>query len=174
MHEVLVFVSTSLAIIGIVALVGIFKPFIKNTTRKHYVIAFVACLIAAPLFQPEPTPEEANKYAAIEKNNECIQRSGYTCEDETASKIEAAKDTIRRNMAWAAKSTITDAARNPDSVSFAYVGVNEDASLVCVRYRAQNGFGGMNVDTVAFLNGVPKQSASFWNARCANTSLYTY
>ena len=147
----------------------------KRKFKKRYVVLGLFALGTVGLsFIPEPTPEEAEKYAAIEKNNACVQRSGYTCEDEAANKLEAAKDSIRRNMALSAKMTITDAARNPDSVSFARVGVNEDASLVCVQYRAQNGFGGMNVETVAFLNGTPNQTASFWNKRCANTSLYTY
>jgi hypothetical protein len=172
MHDVLVFVSSSFVVISIVALVGIFKPFIKNTTRVHYVIAFLVLCTVGAMIKPEPTPEELQQQAA-EAAEQALQDKQ---EAEAEAKVEAenTKDTIRRNMAWAAKSTITDAARNPDSVSFAYVGVNEDASLVCIRYRAQNGFGGMNVDTVAFLNGVPKQSSSFWNARCANSSLYTY
>jgi Na+-translocating ferredoxin:NAD+ oxidoreductase RnfG subunit len=172
MNEVLHFVSNIFMLISLVALIGIFKPFIKNTTRVHYVIVFLVLCAVGGLIEPPPTKEELQQQAA-EAAKEAAEQE---IRDKEAAKqaLANARDSNRRNMALSAKMTITDAARNPDSVSFAYVGVNEDASLVCVRYRAQNGFGGMNVDTVAFLNGNPNQTASFWNKRCANTSLYTY
>ena len=144
----------------------------KRKFKKRYVVLGLFALGMVGLsFIPEPTPEEAKKYAAIEKHNAGIEKRN--AEIETANKLEAAKDSIRRNLARAAKSVITDAARNPDSVSFSYDGVNEDATTVCVRYRAQNGFGGMNQEYVAFHNFVPKQSASFWNRNCTK-GLYSY
>jgi hypothetical protein len=42
------------------------------------------------------------------------------------------------------------AMRNPHSVSFDRVLTNGDGSLVCFSYRAENGFGGINRERVAF------------------------
>lgn len=146
----------------------------KRKFKKRYVVLGLFALGMVGLsFIPEPTPEEAKKYAEIEKQNAetvkqnaCVQRSGYSCEDE-------AKDSIRRNLAWGAKSVITNAARNPDSVSFSYVGVNEDATTVCIAYRAQNGFGGMNQEYIAVHKGKVRESAAFWNRNCTK-GLYSY
>lgn len=40
--------------------------------------------------------------------------------------------------------------RNPESLTFDRVTANEDGTLICFDYRAQNGFGGVNRERTAF------------------------
>lgn len=96
-------------------------------------------------------------------------------EKESAQRAaDAELDSQRRTLARMAKTEITQALRNPDSAVFEYVGVNKDATLVCVNYRAQNGFGGMNRESIAIDKNGGHTSAAFWNKHCANVELYQY
>ena len=61
--------------------------------------------------------------------------------------------------------------RNPDSLSFESILANEDGSVICMKYRAQNGFGGMNIGHVVFKNGDPSESHASWHANCAGKIL---
>ena len=56
--------------------------------------------------------------------------------------------------------------RNPESVKWESISANDDASVVCVQYRAQNGFGGMNREIVVYAKGKVSQSAAVWNRHC--------
>ena len=62
--------------------------------------------------------------------------------------------------------------RNPSSADWVNVLANNDASVVCIVLRAQNGFGGMNVDSYTFARGKLRQDADAWNTWCAGKSLY--
>lgn len=106
----------------------------------------------------EKTEREAR---AVEAEKESAQREA-----------DAELDSQRRALARMAKTEITQSLRNPDSVVFEYVGVNNDATLVCVNYRAQNGFGGMNRESVAIDKNGGHTSAAFWNKHCVK--LYQY
>jgi len=61
--------------------------------------------------------------------------------------------------------------RDPTSVQWEAILRNEDATVVCVVYRARNGFGGMNVEQVAYANKKLSTSGTVWNKHCANKSL---
>lgn len=47
---------------------------------------------------------------------------------------------------------IKEAQRNPASVKWEQIRANEDGSVICISYRSQNGFGGMNLEPAVFLN----------------------
>jgi len=110
---------------------------------------------------------------AIASNFEDNAKEAVIATETPEQKAERELESKRFILAGLAKATIKEAARNPDSVSFSFVGVNKDATTVCVEYRAQNGFGGMNKDYIAFHNGKVRESVSFWNNNCTK-SLYTY
>jgi hypothetical protein len=61
--------------------------------------------------------------------------------------------------------------RNPDSLAFESILANDDGSVICMTYRAQNGFGGMNLEHVVFKNGDPNESHASWRANCAHKLL---
>lgn len=54
-----------------------------------------------------------------------------------------------------------------DSLSIEQILANDDGSVSCMTYRAQNGFGGMNIGQVVFKYGDPSQSHASWRAHCA-------
>lgn len=68
--------------------------------------------------------------------------------------------------------TVKAALRNPDSVQWGGMLANDDASVICIEYRAQNGFGGMNLEYVAFAKGKLQTSAEAWNKHCAEKKMY--
>ena len=82
---------------------------------------------------------------------------------------DAGKDLTgeRKARAVAATMSILGAARDPGSVTFESIGVNESATVTCVEYSGRNGFNGMERGTVAFDGkGTPHQGAAFWNKNC--------
>ncbi len=78
----------------------------------------------------------------------------------------------RAKIAAIAAQTIQQAARNPASVIWEGILANDDASVVCIEMRAQNGFGGMNIESMAVINGEIKTSDTAWNKNCANKTLF--
>lgn len=77
----------------------------------------------------------------------------------------------RDALTVAALKSIHDHLRNPESVQWGDVLVNDDGSVICIDYRAQNGFGGMNHESIAFLGGKAKTDAQSWNKNCAGKTL---
>lgn len=61
--------------------------------------------------------------------------------------------------------------RDPSSVEWSSIGANEDASVVCVAYRARNGLGGMNLEGATYAKGKLTTTAAAWNKNCAGKSM---
>lgn len=68
--------------------------------------------------------------------------------------------------------TIKAALRNPDSVQWSGMLANDDASVICIEYRAQNGFGGLNLEHVAYAKGKLQTSVQAWNKYCAEKRMW--
>jgi hypothetical protein len=90
-------------------------------------------------------------------------------EERSRQENEAAEESTSNTRAAMGGASIIAAARNPESVKFESVGLLKDET-VCYRYRAQNGFGGMNREFAVLLpKGKNLQtSSSAWNLHCAN------
>lgn len=56
--------------------------------------------------------------------------------------------------------------RDPESLQFDILAVNDDASVVCAGYRSRNGFGGMNREFLVATQDKTSQSATDWNKYC--------
>jgi hypothetical protein len=75
------------------------------------------------------------------------------------------------------EATVTDAAslkqalRDPDSVVFEKVLASDDGGVVCIRYRARNGFGGMDREHATFTGGPGTTSGVAWNKHCVHVAL---
>lgn len=67
--------------------------------------------------------------------------------------------------------SIKAANRNPDSVKWEGIWANGDASVVCIDYRGQNGFGGMNREQVVYAKNKLSREASAWNRHCTKGDL---
>lgn len=67
---------------------------------------------------------------------------------------------------------LKNAMREPESVVWEYMGTDENAEVVCLRYRARNGFGGMSVETMTVTTKESGQDAVLWNRHCTSGGLY--
>jgi rRNA maturation endonuclease Nob1 len=82
------------------------------------------------------------------------------------------KQTDQRNhAAYLSARALKASLRNPDSLAFQSILASDDGSVICIKYRAQNGFGGINLEHVVFKDGNPSQSRSSWQAHCAGKLL---
>lgn len=92
-----------------------------------------------------------------------------------SAQAESAQDKQTKQRDYAAylsAKALKASLRNPDSLAFQYIHANDDGSVVCMKYRAQNGFGGMNIGYVVFKNGNPSESRARWQSNCAHRVLY--
>ena len=88
---------------------------------------------------------------------------------ESEAKEEQSK--LRLAMVLLMARTLKENLRNPSSADWVRVLANDDASVVCIVLRAQNGFGGMTVDDYAIVNGKVSESAGVWNKYCAGKTM---
>jgi hypothetical protein len=88
------------------------------------------------------------------------------------SEQERQADAQRGSVAMLSAKALKGSLRNPESLAFVYVHTNDDASIVCIKYRAQNGFGGMNIGYVVYKDGQPSDSAAGWRAHCMHKTLH--
>ncbi|MBU3624763.1 hypothetical protein ICN48_00720 [Polynucleobacter sp. JS-Safj-400b-B2] len=68
--------------------------------------------------------------------------------------------------------TIKNSLKNPSSMQLERVSVNEDGSLVCMAYRAQNGFGGMDLAPAVMIRGKISNDGNVWDKNCKGKSMY--
>jgi hypothetical protein len=101
--------------------------------------------------RPAPTPAEIAA-AAKEKK---------------AHDEEAANEAARSNRALTAKLGLMASLRNPASLELDDVRASKNGDLVCIEYRAQNGFGGMNQEFFALdAAGHSHRTVDYWNKHC--------
>ena len=92
----------------------------------------------------------------------------------SAAPTESAQDKQQQHLtyqAYLAAKAVKASLRNPDSLSFEQILASDDGNIICLTYRAQNGFGGMNIEHVVFKDGDPSQSHASWHAHCAHKLL---
>jgi DNA-directed RNA polymerase subunit RPC12/RpoP len=56
--------------------------------------------------------------------------------------------------------------REPESFDVEAAFANQDASVICIQYRARNGFGGMNVEFIVAANKRIYPDAAAWGKYC--------
>jgi len=80
---------------------------------------------------------------------------------------QARQQELRSRLVVLVARTLKENLRNPATADWVSVLANDDASVVCIVLRAQNGFGGMSVDNYAVVDGTISERATVWNRRCA-------
>lgn len=94
-----------------------------------------------------------------------------TPEQARVNKKLADEKTARLDSTFRVLASIKASLREPDSVQWANVLSNTDGTVVCVTYRARNGFGGINVEDATFAKGQISKAVPAWNKNCAGKSL---
>lgn len=129
----------------------------------------IAAMIAASLTQSvdrEVSKAVAAKQAAMTPEQKAAEQKRVLAEATAKRKKELAFQLVVSAMR-----VIREANRNPASVTWESVVANDDASVICIQYRGQNGFGGMNKEFVVITGQTASQKASAWNKHCAGKSL---
>ena len=81
--------------------------------------------------------------------------------DAKALALDQARD---KSVAFA--KAVKGALRDPDSVVWESIRANPTADVICIEYRAKNGFGGFNRETVVQGNGKISQHKKDWKKFC--------
>ena len=106
---------------------------------------------------------ESEKRETTEKAKTPEQKAADAKENELLSR--------RITAAAAGMNLVKKNLRNPESVQWSDVFSNSDGSLICIDYRAQNGFGGYSRETIVFVSNNAYTDTGNWNKRCVNKSL---
>ncbi|MCK9386052.1 MAG: zinc ribbon domain-containing protein [Nevskia sp.] len=93
--------------------------------------------------------------------------TGTTGKVQTAEEI-AAKEAadMRTKMAYVMIRKVKNSLREPESLDVIEVFSNEKADLLCMKYRARNGFGGYSVGLYVIGEFGDSDSVKAWNAMC--------
>lgn len=62
------------------------------------------------------------------------------------------KQSLQVALAREGANEIRKAMRDPDSLKFEFIGVNDSASVACFKYRSKNGYGGMANGALTIVN----------------------
>lgn len=172
------------ALIGLLllaAIAGIIYPYIKNTKRWHFLLAFFGLAILAGATAPEPTSEQKAAKAAQEKKEQT--------EEDAKQKKEQAEEEANpyadtgKQMAWIriSKDAVRAKLKDPDSADFRDVNfyAGGGTPVACGEVNAKNGFGGYTGyepflaagDQLVVLSSEMesgKEFAKVWNKFCKN------
>jgi predicted nucleic acid-binding Zn-ribbon protein len=122
---------------------------VKKPTSRAAKLVFVAvgvCVVAGIVAQQQA--DEARAARSPEQ---------VRADDQAVARLALARVAVK---------TVKQNLRNPDSVKWESVRINQVGDVACLEYRAQNGFGGMSKEFVVFVSGTASQSEEVWNKRC--------
>lgn len=114
---------------------------------------------------------EQNRINALTPEQRAKEIASQQAAQTAKSKEDQLKELRFQKTLLVAKS-IKQAMRNPDSFSLDDAFANDDGSVICINYRGQNGFGGINKESATYANGKLTQDAGTWNKNCAHKSLF--
>jgi len=110
----------------------------------------------APLFAPGAKPEAAR---------------GATATIAAKPAPNPASE-VRVRQALVVATLIKTGLRDPESVTWQHIRANDDASVVCLEYRARNGFGGLKLERTTYAGGRLSSESEAWNKNCAAKKLF--
>ena len=93
----------------------------------------------------------------------------------TATQAVKAPDPAREarvKQALAVATLVKTGLRDPGSISWQHIRANDDATVVCLEYRAKNGFGGLKLERTTYAGGRLRSEPSAWNKNCAAKKLF--
>lgn len=94
-----------------------------------------------------------------------------TTEQRAAESERQTAEARRLATVTAMAKTLKDAMRNPPSFVLESAAANDDASVICLAYRAQNGFGGVNREGIVFAGEKLAKDATAWKKHCTDQPL---
>lgn len=105
--------------------------------------------------------------------NVLFDRGGSPSIPKTAEQIALDEAEKRRNLTVAIiAKELKNTLREPQSVEWISMSTDDNAEVVCLRYRARNGFGGMAVEVMTVTPQKVGQDAALWNRHCTRDGLH--
>lgn len=98
--------------------------------------------------------------AGFDANKQPVQKREKTTEEVAAD--------LRTKMAYVVIRKIKQNLREPESLDVINVFSSEKADLLCVKYRAKNGFGGYSIEYYVIGEFGDSDSIKAWNAYCTS------
>lgn len=118
----------------------------------------------------------SNQYEQSLKSSEQLQREATQRQNYEKKKAEEAlfrdQKEKREDIAGVAIAAVRKTSRNPDTVVWEKILTNEDASVICITARMENGFGGMVREQVVAVDGSFSNKSKIWNKHCVNKSMF--
>jgi len=133
------------------------KPRATMGPVRRLILGLIAVSIAVSVFSSKGNDEAIEKPVPIVKTPEQV--------------AEEAASRSRSERAIFVVTALKHGLRDPDSVKWQSIYVNNDASVVCVEYRAKNGFGGLNFEQTVYAKGKFSTASKPWNYHCAGKQL---
>lgn len=116
--------------------------------------------------------EQAQATASAEaQRRAALSPEQRNAEDQAAQAAKAAAE-LRFQRAHLAAITVKRSLKDPDSLKWEHIYTNDDASVVCLRYRAKNSFGGYVIEDTTLVGDTFNQTPAAWNAHCAGKQLH--
>lgn len=137
------------------------KPMSRGA--KLFIATFFLMIVVGQYIESQKSPEQ--------KQREAAQRQAY--EKKKAEDVIFRDQQLKReDIAGEAIAAVRKTSRNPDTVVWERIATNDDASVICITARLENGFGGMVREKVAAVNGSFSNKSKIWNKHCANKSMF--
>lgn len=118
------------------------KPLLKQLSAPKIIFLLSFLSLVTYIAWPISPEERAKKDAEIKIKQE---------QKEAEIQAKVTKK-AREDFVWRAISITQSSMRDPDSFKLDKVLVNKDASVICIAYRAKNGFGGYEYGYQEFYN----------------------
>lgn len=124
-------------------------PVPKPTSRLTLLVGGLLIIgVGQALFPSSPR-------APVEVTRTPEEQAAWELQDrlDREKRQEASRAAERVRRARQAVSAVRAHLRDPNSMEVAWLGTSYDAETICLKYRARNGFGGMNTGYATFLPG---------------------
>ncbi|QCP50170.1 hypothetical protein FAZ95_13865 [Trinickia violacea] len=156
----------------------------RSFKTKCFSVLTAAVILYSP-FAPKPTPKPEKASAEQHKEDAAQQQEVAQQQEAAETQEKVVKEAAEEKTAQDAKETedlqnkgvlltmraVKQTLRDPDSVQWIEAGVSPDMKVVCVTFRARNGFGGMDTGFGVFAGGRFSQTEKVWNTNCHRDDL---
>lgn len=146
------------------------KPYSKTSLRILYGI-LILVFVVGPIYRGVQYMLKSPEQIALEekqKQEAAVQRAAQKVAEEKAATLQLNREKAGTLTALAIRNT----SRNPNSVIWDSITVNDDYSVVCVELRAENGFGGINRESIVGIDGKIISGSKAWNKYCAGKTMH--
>lgn len=144
---------------------GASSPVSTGNSLLKFAIVFVGVVVVVNLaLESEKPAASTNRPSAAAPETD--EQRDARLQREADLRAEKARKEYAFQKTVAAANALKRSLRDPASLVWESIRTNEEATVICLEYRARNGFGGMNKEFVVIADGNTSQKAAAWNKHC--------